>query len=97
MSIVLTKTAEPKYLAGSAAAVLLQKVFSQRARADGLIGTFRKARDGIKALAVGEHCPGSRMPPFGPSYCGHGCTLVLWRVNGFGGPCFYSNWNPLKD
>lgn len=37
------------------------------------------------------------MPPFGPSYCGHGCTLVLWRVNSFGGPCLYSNWNPLKD
>lgn len=26
----------------------------------------------------------------GCSYCGHGCTLVLWKVSGSGGPCLYS-------
>lgn len=26
----------------------------------------------------------------GPSFCGHGCTLVLWKVNVSGGPCLYS-------
>lgn len=27
------------------------------------------------------------IPSFGPFWCGCGCSLVIWRMNGFGGLC----------